>query len=99
MPHISAEMKSCWEEFLRGVAAAQEATASDLEADDDAITSAVETFRYDRDLITAEETEHWLEERGLTLEDFADYFNRVYWRNALSAKGPAEPLEFRSAPS
>ena len=96
--YFRGELKSCWEEFLRGVAAAQEATASDLEADDDAITSAAETFRYERDLITAEETEHWLEERGLTLEDFADYFNRVYWRNALDAKGPAEPLEFRSAP-
>ena len=96
--YFRGELKSCWEEFLRGVAAEEEATESDLDADDDAISSAAETFRYERDLITAEETEHWLEERGLALEDFADYFNRVYWRNALDAKGPAEPLEFRSAP-
>src|SRR6188472_1579906 len=96
--YFRGELKSCWEEFLRGVAAEQEATAADLDADDDAISSAAETFRYERDLITAEETERWLEDRGLTLEDFSEYFNRVYWRNSLDTKSPAEPIEFRSAP-
>lgn len=95
--YFHGELKPSWEEFLRGVAAEQEASESDLEADDDIVGSAVETFRYERDLITAEETERWLEERGVTLEDFGDYFARVYWRGTLDAKGTAAPIEFRSA--
>lgn len=96
--YFRGELKPRWDELLRGVEAEKEASASDLEFDDEAITSAAEAFRYDHDLITAEETEHWLEERGLTLVDFGDYFTRAYWRNALDAKVNAEPIAFRSAP-
>ncbi len=95
--YFGGELKSLWEEMLRGIEAEKEATASDLEADDEAVASASETFRYDHDLITAEETERWLEERGLTLRDFGDYLIRRYWRNALDAKTEVEPLEFLSA--
>ncbi|MEP6685523.1 MAG: hypothetical protein ABJB22_01990, partial [Verrucomicrobiota bacterium] len=58
---------------------------------------AAQAFRYAHNLITAEETEHWLEERGLTLEDFSDYFIRTYWRNALDGKVTEKPIAFRSA--
>ena len=95
--YFRGELKPCWEELLRGVEAEREANASELEADDEAIASAAEGFRYERDLITAEETEHWLEERGLTLEDFSDYFARAYWRKTLNAKAPAEPIAVYSA--
>ena len=55
------------------------------------------TFRSDRDLITAEETEAWLERRGLTLEDFNDYFVREYWGDALGAKVEAEMIDYNNA--
>jgi hypothetical protein len=35
-----------------------------------------EEFRISRDLISAEETERWLEERGLSLDDFSDFLIR-----------------------
>ena len=46
------------------------------ESNDDAIDAAAQAFRYEHDLITAEETERWLADRGLTLSDFGDYFAR-----------------------
>jgi hypothetical protein len=91
--YFRGELKSSWEELLRGLEAEGEASA---ETDEEAIASAAEAFRYERNLITAEETERWLEERGLTLEDLTDYFTRAYWRTALNAK-VAKPMAFRSA--
>jgi hypothetical protein len=35
-----------------------------------------DAWRYERDLITAEETERWLEARGLTLEEFDEFILR-----------------------
>ncbi len=57
-------------------------------ADEAALQSAVEQFRYERDLITAEETERWLEARGLTLDDFSDYFVRHARAQRLAGEGP-----------
>jgi hypothetical protein len=42
--------------------------------DEVTVQEASEAFRYDRDLITAEETEEWLTARGLTLHDFSRWF-------------------------
>ncbi len=40
---------------------------------EEAVQARSETFRMAHDLITGEETERWLEARGLTLEDFGNY--------------------------
>src|SRR5437016_788607 len=74
-------IKGPWNEFLRTIAATNHAEELDLELDPDAIDAAAESFRYEHDLITAEETERWLAKRALTLEDFSDYFARGYWRS------------------
>jgi hypothetical protein len=76
-------LESIWQEFLCNVGAEKQAKELQLELDLDAIEEMAERFRYDHDLITAEETEQWLEKRGLTLEDFTDYFARRYWRTAI----------------
>ncbi|HUE50077.1 MAG TPA: hypothetical protein VMQ39_03330, partial [Candidatus Dormibacteraeota bacterium] len=73
------ELDSKWKEFLRCVESEKRADELDLELDDDAIATAVEAFRYEHDLITAEETEAFLANRGLTLDDFTDYFTRHYY--------------------
>src|SRR5260370_42276387 len=62
------ELDSKWKEFLRCVESEKRADELDLELDDDAIATAVEAFRYGHDLITAEETEAFLANRGLTLD-------------------------------
>ena len=54
-------------------------------------------FRYEYDLITAEETEEWLGNRGLTLDDFTDYFTRNYWANALHEELVPDEVEYHSA--
>lgn len=77
--HVRGEVTPLWRELLHLVAAEGKADASGLEADDDAIDAAVEQFRYQHDLITAEETERWLSEHSLTLGDFGSYFVRHYW--------------------
>ena len=64
------ELDAPWAEVCR------RANLDEFEADDDAAQAGSEQFRSDRDLITAEETERWLERRGLTVEEFGDYFAR-----------------------
>ena len=91
------ELEPAWKDLLRLVAAERKADAEELEADDDAIDSAAEQFRYQRDLITAEETEQWLVERGLTLSDFSAYFVRHYWGNHWGEVA-ADPVDYFSAP-
>ena len=46
-----------WKEFLDEVEAEKRADELDLDLDESAISSAAEAFRYEYDLITAEETE------------------------------------------
>ncbi len=77
--HFRGEVAPLWRDLLRLVAAEEKADARELEIEDSAIDSAAEQFRYQHDLITAEETERWLSERGLTLGDFGAYFVRHHW--------------------
>ena len=69
---------------------------SDLEIDDSAIDAAAEQFRYQHDLITAEETERWLEERGLDLGDFSAYFVRHYWAETANETA-GDAIDYLSA--
>src|SRR5256886_16102204 len=64
-------------EFLHQVAAERRADELELDADESAISSAAEAFRYEYDFITAEETDARLGQRGLTLDDIADYLTRA----------------------
>ena len=95
--HFRGELEPLWTDLLRPRRGRGKADEQDLEFDDDAINSAAERFRYEHDLITAEETEQWLEERGLTLGDFSAYFVRQYWGEALGdvERGPGR-LFFRA---
>lgn len=92
------ELSAPWEAFLEEIAADKRATELDLELDDDAFDAAAESFRYQHDLITAEETEHWLAARGLTLDDFSDYFVRRCWADAKLAGLQIEKADYVSAP-
>ena len=78
------ELEEKWQAFLRHVAAEERADELELELDESAISAAAEQFRYRHDLITAEETEAWLANRGLTFDDFSDYFARQYCVGAVT---------------
>src|SRR5215468_2177833 len=71
----------------------------ELELDESAISAAAEQFRYQHDLITAEETEAWLANRSLTLDDFSDHFARQYCAGTLSDGFSPEQIEYGSADS
>ncbi len=91
------ELNTNWNEFLRGVEAERRADELDMEIDDSAIADAAEVFRYEYDLITAEETEAWLATRGLTIDDFTDYFTRRYCAKNLTENIVPEQIEYISA--
>ncbi len=87
--HFRGEVEPLWRDLLRVLAAEEKADASDLEIDDSAIDAAAEQFRYQHDLITAEETERWLNERNLTLGDFSAFFVRHHWGETADESGAA----------
>ena len=88
-----------WKEFLDEVEAEKRADELDLDLDESAISSAAEAFRYEYDLITAEETEAWLANRGLTFEDFSDYFTRQYYATAIRESVVPDEVEYQFASS
>ncbi len=91
------ELEPVWTELLRRLACENRADEEGRETDEDVVDAVVQEFRYDHDLITAEETEQWLVDRDLTLSDFSAFFTRQYWGNEMSdVKG--EPVPLLSAP-
>ncbi len=92
------ELEPGWNSLLRLLAAERRAEEENLELDDDAIDTAAEQFRYQHDLITAEETEQWLAERGLSLGDFSAYFMRHCWGDQWDDV-EAEQLDYSAAPN
>jgi hypothetical protein len=93
------DLAPIWNTFAIGLVAEKRADELELEFDDAEIDAAAEAFRYARDLITAEETEHWLTARGLTLDEFSDYFARQHCRNKLGDEVEAGDLNYASVPN
>jgi hypothetical protein len=93
------EFEIKWKEFLETVEAEKRSNELDADLNAAAISSAAEAFRYEYDLITAEETEEWLANRGLTLDDFTDYFTRHYCANTLHEEIVPVDIEYHSAPT
>lgn len=81
---VQGRLDPLWRDFLRGLECDRHAIEQGLEVNDTEIDSASVEFRYRHDLITAEETERWLQDRGLDLAGFSDYFARRYWAKAYS---------------
>ncbi len=87
--HFRRELDSAWADVCRRTG------PHDFEVDEEAAQTASEQFRSGRDLITAEETEQWLEQRGLTVDEFGDYFIRHQRRETSAAHDgwPAVPYD------
>jgi hypothetical protein len=81
---VRGEIDPMWRDFLRVAECDRLANERELELDDSALDSAAIAFRYKHDLITAEETERWLEDRGVSLAEFSEYFARQYWGRSYS---------------
>jgi len=96
---IRGDLASAWQELVHLMACEEQAMGLHLKADESVINLAMQAFRYKHDLITAEETEQWLEVWAITLEDFMKYFARVYWGSLLRESVVAEPIDCPSAPA
>ena len=57
------------------------------------LEDALESLRYDLDLITAEETEVWLQRAGITLQDMKYYLERRHWKAALATDAAVADVE------
>ena len=90
--HFLGELDLAWTEVCRLAA------RGDFEVDEDAVQAASEEFRSERDLITAEETEQWLDQRGLTLEEFGDYFVRHQGEETLDPGDGHPAMTYADAP-
>jgi hypothetical protein len=78
------------EEALRLAAAQRRASEEGLEAGDE-LQASSEKFRYQHDLISAGETEEWLEVRGLSSDDFnAWLYQRLAIELVTSANNPTQ---------
>ena len=97
--HFRGDLEPAWQRLLHSVEAEEDAAERELEPDVDALQQMSDDFRSERDLITAEETEQWLAQRDLTLDDFSDHFVRRYWGATLNPKVEPETIEFTAAPA
>jgi hypothetical protein len=96
---IRGDISLLWKDFLWTVEADRQANAEGCEVDDSALDAASVAFRYEHDLITAEETERWLEDRGLNLPEFSEHFGRRYWgRTHSSEMKPSESSYHTASP-
>jgi hypothetical protein len=95
--HFRGEVQALWEKLLTRLEAQRLAEDEDAELNEAAVDEAATAFRYRHDLITAEETERWLERRGLTVEDFNDYFVREFWETTRPAKANVAVVPFEQA--
>lgn len=88
--HFRGGLDAWWHKAARIV-------ESELTVDTEAVQVRADEFRTARDLITAEETERWLAVRGLTMEEFGDYFAWQDIRCDPDAARPAPPMEWGDA--
>ena len=70
--HFRGELEKSWHRLCEYAKSAPRGP----EIDQSVLQARSEEFRIHRDLISAEETDRWLDERGLSLDDFSDFLIR-----------------------
>lgn len=90
---LYAMVRGDWAAFetrlFEGLVCAAEAAESHTWADEATVDEAATAFRYDRDLLTTEETMAWLEKAGLSLEDWTEFISRTILRDEWVLRLPA----------
>jgi hypothetical protein len=93
--HFRGELEKSWQCVCEY---AQSGTIG-REIEEAALQARSEEFRISRDLISAEETEHWLDERGLSLDDFSDFLIRQELSALASVSADRQVEEYAFAPA
>ncbi len=86
-------------ETAEALSCARYAEEEGFELDEDAVQAASDEYRYQKDLVTAEDTERWLHQRGLTLEDFGAHLERRHWRFRFHDQASELAREFPPSPN
>ena len=85
---LAAMFRDEWPSFERrlieGLACLAEVESEDSWPDASRVDNLATTFRYDRELLTTEETITWIERVGLTLDDWTDFLVRRLLRDDWS---------------
>ena len=81
---IRGDLEPLIAESRKSLACERRADEEGREADMDAVEELMDGFRYENGLVTVEETEHWLEENGLNVDDLGNHFLREYWKRELA---------------
>src|ERR1700677_3381696 len=92
-------LRPAWVDLLRKLHREKIAIESGMEEDEEKVQAMADEFRYDHDLISAEETEEWFATRGLTMDDFHAYVTRRLWDEQLTEHASPAPVDFAFAPS
>jgi hypothetical protein len=79
---------SFWTDLSEAVACETYAEDEGFEVDADELQSAADRFRYERNIVTAEETERWLADRDLDEDDLVGHLERRYWHERFRLKVP-----------
>jgi len=81
---LSARLRGNWadleKELHEGIACLKRLDEAEEELDPEALESAANDFRYQRDLLTTEEAEAWLNRWGLSAESWMEYLQRFILR-------------------
>ena len=87
---LFAHQRGEWEPLLQDITAGLAAVRKFGHEDDDSLEeladAAAAEFRYDRELITAEETEAWLRERGVTAAEWLTSIRRTVYREHFAGR-------------
>ena len=87
---LHAQASGRWEELLaearEGLACESYFDTIEEDGAEEAIDDAAAEFRYDRELITADEMEAWLDTRGITPEQWMGYIRRAVLRQRWPAR-------------
>lgn len=94
---LRGEWSAVKEDVRLGLALVRRAEAEEKALSDEQLEAAAQEFRYERDLITAEEMETWLANVGLSIDDWMECIERSLQRQAGAADAD-EPLA-EDAPS
>ena len=91
------DLEARWRDILLKMACFTHAHEENLEPDHSALQERADRFRYERDLITTEETEQWLAKRCLDPDDFSTHVLRCYWKGELADKIKSDTEDFLEA--
>jgi hypothetical protein len=91
---LRGELDALERQTRQGLACLARLAAEGEEAPTEAVHAAATVFRYDRNLLAAEELETWLETRGLTVADWNGYLRRLILRERWEDELERIEIEF-----